>query len=617
MKNRNRFRGKLNIKLRYLTLIRILVAFMAFALILVLQQAGISYNSSKFSDNYLGASEVVNKQTAGTTKCLLLYDSQDLVSNDAIVQYRMILKDMRVAYDEVDVSKAQLPAFTSYKNVVITFTDINKIGINAINLLDWVENSGGHLLVWLPMSKSTVFQAMFNKLGIDDMGDTYATISSFKAVDGFMLGSGTTYKIDDAYEVAMTVSLTDDSRVMASTEDGRVPLIWYRTCGKGRVVVDNFGYTGKAYRGINASAYSLLDDISIYPVINASAFYLDDFPSPVPSGDATYINRDYNVSVAEFYSKYWWPDLINLADKYKIKFTGLIIENYGDDTDGEVYRNNSLGDYHFYGDMLLHMGGELGYHGYNHQPLVTDERHYDLDDLGYSVWDSEDAMYKALKELTEFSAQAFPATDLSVYVPPSNVLSPAGRQLISKKISNIKAISSTYLPGSVAYDQEFEVASDGIIEAPRVVSGAIFDDYQKITAFSELNMHYVNSHFMHPDDLLDEDRGAALGWPTLYKNIDNYCAWLQKNAPSIRQTTGSGMAGAVKNYASMGLDISETDEWLHISVSNYMGPAYVFVRINNGAIIKDIYGGKIEKLTGNLYLLELNGSEVSLIKKTD
>lgn len=97
-----------------------------------------------------------------------------------------------------------------------------------------------------------------------------------------------------------------------------------------------------------------------------------------------------------------------------------------------------------------------------------------------------------------------------------------------KKISNIKAISSTYLPGSVAYDQEFEVASDGIIEAPRVVSGAIFDDYQKITAFSELNMHYVNSHFMHPDDLLDEDRGAALGWPTLYKNIDNYCAWLQK-----------------------------------------------------------------------------------------
>ena len=46
-------------------------------------------------------------------------------------------------------------------------------------------------------------------------------------------------------------------------------------------------------RGFYAASYSLLTDVGVYPVINGSAFYLDDFPSPVPEGDATYVKRDY------------------------------------------------------------------------------------------------------------------------------------------------------------------------------------------------------------------------------------------------------------------------------------------------------------------------------------
>ena len=53
--------------------------------------------------------------------------------------------------------------------------------------------------------------------------------------------------------------------------------------------------------------------------------------------------------------------------------------------------------------------------------------------------------------------------------------------------------------------QEFEVAKDGIVEQPRIISGAIIDDYMKMAALSELNMHFVNSHFIHPDDLEKRD----------------------------------------------------------------------------------------------------------------
>ena len=57
------------------------------------------------------------------------------------------------------------------------------------------------------------------------------------------------------------------------------------------------------------------------------------------------------------------------------------------------------------------------------------------------------------------------------------------------------------------------MASDGMVEQPRIVSGGMVGDtYMRLAAMNELNMHYVSTHFMHPDDLLDVDRGAEEGW---------------------------------------------------------------------------------------------------------
>ena len=91
---------------------------------------------------------------------------------------------------------------------------------------------------------------------------------------------------------------------------------------------------------------------------------------------------------------------------------------------------------------------------------------------------------------------------MSVYVPPSNVLSEQeAEDAGAKDFPQIQTIASNYFAGECAYTQEFEVADDGIVEQPRIISGAILDDYMQMAAVSELNMHFVNSHFMHPDDL--------------------------------------------------------------------------------------------------------------------
>ena len=179
-------------------------------------------------------------------------------------------------------------------------------------------------------------------------------------------------------------------------DEKKVPLIWENSYGKGKFVVDNFGLCEKATRGFFAASYSLLTDVMVYPVLNGSVFYLDDFPSPVPSGDGTYIKRDYGLSIKEFYTNIWWPDMLDMAEEHGVKYTGVIIDNYEDDVSGDVVEQEDVQRFQYFGNMLLHQGGELGYHGYNHKPLSLSNVDY-ANILPYKTWESYDAMKKATR----------------------------------------------------------------------------------------------------------------------------------------------------------------------------------------------------------------------------
>lgn len=121
-------------------------------------------------------------------------------------------------------------------------------------------------------------------------------------------------------------------------------------------------------------------------MINGSVFYLDDFPSPVPGGDGTYVRRDYNTNIADFYSNIWWPDMMSLAAEHGVRYTGVMIENYEDETDGKIKKQTDTQRFQYFGNMILHQGGELGYHGYNHQPLSLSNVDYG-DVLPYKTLD--------------------------------------------------------------------------------------------------------------------------------------------------------------------------------------------------------------------------------------
>ena len=146
--------------------------------------------------------------------------------------------------------------------------------------------------------------------------------------------------------------------------------------------------------------------------------------------------------------------MLELAEEHGVKYTGVIIDNYEDDVSGDVVEQEDVQRFQYFGNMLLHQGGELGYHGYNHQPLSLSNVDY-ANILPYKTWESYDAMKKAMTELIRFGKDMFPGTELSVYVPPSNVLSDEGREMIDKRISgDTYEIASNYFVGDMGHSTQ-------------------------------------------------------------------------------------------------------------------------------------------------------------------
>ena len=593
----------------------ILGCFLMMAVILFAERAGIRYQEKKRQISYIDRDRIVTeKEVASSLKksCLVLMDSSQEESIQAWTQFQQIFMDMRVGTEVVDLQKQTLPELEPYETVTVLLRSLEPLKENVLDLCSWVKE-GGSVLFALTLQKETYVSMIEQKLGIISSGYQNAEVSSIYFEKDFLIGGGRSYAITDPFDSAWEVQLDETARVYARIGDENgMPLIWERNYGKGKFVIDNFGLTEKAVRGFYAASYSLLTDAGVYPVINGSVFYLDDFPSPVPGGDGTYVRRDYNTSIAEFYSNVWWPDMMTLAAKHGVKYTGVIIENYEDNTDENITEQTDVQRFQYFGNMILHQGGELGYHGYNHQPLSLSNVDYGTV-LPYKTWTSLDAMEKAVDELIRFGKKMFPATELSVYVPPSNVLSEEGRKLLREKFPEIRSIASNYFSGEFAYVQEFETAEDGIVEQPRIISGAVIDDYMQMAALSELNMHFVNSHFMHPDDLLDEDRGAALGWEKLKKRLDEYMTWLNESAEELRNLTGSELAGAVQRYGALTVDKEITEKEIRLHLGHLYDEAYLMVRINEGKP-GEVTGGELVNITGNLYLLRAEERDVVIAR---
>ena len=599
-------------KLRFIQLLEILVIYILMFSVVLSVGRNVLYGTSKSTVRILDEGELTGKVTPESAGTILIWDT-DSTGSDGRQEMNAILSQMRIPFVERRAKDFKKDDLKEKNIAVLSVTDLSVLGDRLTSILDWVME-GHSLLILYPPYNEESFMSIAPHLGITSVGNSMTLVEGLHFTSDIMPGSNRDLSISDPYNSSLDVTLDDSCEVfLESTGPVETPLIWRKPLGKGTVVFDNMNFLEKAYRGFHCAAYTLLEDECIWPVINGSTFYIDDFPSPVPEGDSQFIHKDFGMDIKNFYTHHWWKDVYNLSKKYNIRYTGLVIEDYSAQVEGVFPRNKDIQRFQYFGNMLLREGGELGYHGYNHMPLVPEKFDYIGQYDSYRQWVSVDAMRDAMNELAGFCHEIFPNEEFHVYVPPSNIISEEGRKLLAEDFPEIRAIASLYLPddNDVSYSQEFTVTEDGMVQTPRIISGYVLDDYMRTAAMSELYFHCVNTHFQHPDDVLDTDRGAALGWEELFSRLTDYTEWLHRALPQMRNLTGSELTGAVQRYDGLQVRREDTERGIRLSLGGFNDEAWFYLRINNGKP-GHVSGGSLSEAADGLYLVRAVSPELRI-----
>ena len=588
---------------RFLHLLEILVVYIVMFVVVLSVGRSVLYGTRTDMVSILEEGDFEGRVEPENASTILIWE-KDETGREGRSEMGAILSQMKIPYTEKEAAGFTVSDLKGKRNAILAVTDLNVLGNNLTSILDWVISGHSLLFLYPPYNEAT-FLSIAPHLGITGMENALAEVEGFHFTQNILPGSSRDLSVTDPYRSSLEVTLDDACEVfLEAAGSSQTPLLWRRALGEGTIVFDNLSFLEKAYRGFHCAAFTLLDDTCIWPVINGSTYYIDDFPSPVPEGDSQFIQREFGMDIKDFYTHHWWKDVYNLAKKYNIRYTGLVIEDYSAQVSGIFPRNKDVQRFQYFGNMLLREGGELGFHGYNHMPLVPENFDY----LGlydsYRQWVSVDAMRDSLNELSSFCHALFPEEKFTVYVPPSNIISEEGRTLLAEDFPEIRAIASLYLPddNDVSYSQEFTVTEDGMVQTPRIISGYVLDDYMRTAAMSELYLHCVNTHFQHPDDVLDIDRGAALGWTELLARLTDYVDWLHDALPQMRNLTGSELTGAVQRYDALQIRREDTEWGIRVELGNFSDEAWFYLRINRGKPGR-IYGGSISEAADGLYLV--------------
>jgi hypothetical protein len=557
--------------------------------------------------------QVADYFTDKPVEALILYDSEE-PDNEAFADNILAVVDsMRVKYDSFDIQDGTRTDFSDYTTVIVAFASWEDSEATILALVNWVE-AGGRALVAIRPIPSPTFSAVYRKFGIQSREDDTVLVSGVEyKTDLLPASQGLSLLSNQLNQTSYPVELSENVTVhLVSADERKIPLLWESDFGKGRFVFVNSDlFISKEGRGVIGAAYTLLQDVFVYPVINASVFFIDDFPSPVPAGSTESIEEQFGMTIQDYYTNVWWPDMLDISKRYNIRYTGVMIETYDHLVNAPFEKELNNERHRYFGSSLLATGGEIGLHGRNHVPLCLDETQVNQN-FEYPGWPTTESMQLSVYELFRFAKSIFPDNEFVTYVPPSNILCSDSRLWLPAIMPELKVIASLYVNDArkISYAQEFTEASDGMIELPRIASDYDISVDSQFAIINELGLHFVNTHFVHPDDVLDPDRGALKGWAVLRERYEEYTKWLADSVPGLRNMTAREAAIAVQRYARLAVKTNQSDGIVEIELGNFYDEAWLMLRADSQPT--SIEGGAFTPVTSNLYLIQATKSKVVL-----
>ncbi|MCR8657589.1 DUF2194 domain-containing protein [Paenibacillus endoradicis] len=549
-----------------------------------------------------------DKESNQEHHCVVI-DSKDSQSIDLQNNLSEVYRYMKQAYVLQDVATERLEL--SQCTAVSVTASLEVLGDYILAIEEYVEQGGYYFQMRIDNPDHVITQ-LYRKLGIVNYRFIDSNVEIHFKLPLLIGQTGKEYGSEFVYNDSLIVELDDDVTVYASGKSG-IPIVWSNQYGSGKFMVYNGNNLyAKSNRGLIVGAISLMIPDYIYPIFNEKLFYIDDFPAPISSEINQDIYKEYGRNLSAFYRDIWWPDMIKASKRYNLKYTAVAIEVYEDNVIApfeHAVRDNQTNLITF-GREILKSGGEIGIHGYNHQPLQQREdvaKYYD-----YVSWKTTEDMGIATQEMLDYLKRAFPNYTPISYVPPSNILSNEGRKILKQTWPELRVVSAVYDTDTLnfAYVQEYKVAEDGVIEMPRMTSGYFDTEYMTWLEANSMTSLGVISHFLHPDDLLESDRSGNKKWSELYEEFEKMLNRMESTYPWTRANTSDNAALEMGYVLSSHITRANDNNKVSVKIDNQQVTQYFILRSNKR--IGRLIDCDVQKIDEGTYLVTTDNEEFSI-----
>lgn len=552
-----------------------------------------------------------NEQPARGQKLHLYYVSAEKAVGRQIQDH--LMKAMEYSHIHFEIIQ-QLSSITPspYTGIILSGEDSQRIQREEI---EYFVKAGGRLIVPYRFNTDSSWDSLFGISKKQDFKEVKGLYFEKSLFPGYPdIPNSSNLLLHSSLNVELNQATT---KTWITSEN--LPILWESKYGKGEVLYWNTTVMDdKLGRGLFVQSLGLVFPAFVSAQLGVQLMYIDDFPAPIPNGKLKNVIKR-PISLQDFYQNFWWKDMKKIAEDYEIKYTGVAIGTYQRDVT-PPFPNLSTDErntYLYYGWEMFSIGGEIGLHGFNHQPLLTKEDPVDKK-LGYTGWKSQKDMEQSIIDLQNLVHHFFPKNKFETYVPPSNVLNRTGLDSLSNAAPELRTIAGLYFSTNAnsTFITEFEedYKHKNLYFFPRITSGYVLSLEDQFAMADVAANFGVVSHFVHPDDILDSERSVNQTWSELSNSYRKITEKVRKWYPHIESVTQSEATELIKLYQAGDLITTYSDNMINIAYKGLPANASAFVRVEEGKSLETgtFSFGTVTKIADQLYNVRLNKPQAEI-----
>lgn len=556
---------------------------------------------------------------SGEAVQIYVHQNEDRLSESILTNFTYALDYAKLPYTRISADEISMLQPSPYTVLVLSGENTD---LWPYETIERFVDAGGRLYI----AGRFIDAKWADLVGVSDFGDYLDGINGLvfeqELFPGYInLSQDSELFIHSIADVELEAS--SDVMITANEE----PILWKASHGNGEVMFWNTtSLADKNSRGLMVQALSTLFPAFVTQQAGIKVVHFDDFPAPVPANSNPVIEEAYGLSIKEFFSEVWWRDMKQIAKDHDLTYTGFLIGSYKATNEETVEQLNKKIQAPMleYGRGLLQINGEVGLHGFNHQPLVSGDETMDPT-LGYTRWTDEAQMRSAVDRVAETFEYYLPTEQIRSYVPPSNIIGASGLSVLNDAFPEGLIVAGLYSGDASkgSYVQEFgpDPLNTNLYNFPRISSGYNETaDETFVVADAVANFGLV-SHFIHPDDVLDEYRSKGRGWAAMKDSFQGMFETIEETYPHLEALTQYDAYRKYELYQKATIEVAYTDETIEINSRSMLTPSTMLVRLQPGTSLDTgtFAFGNVRAFgdSGTLYQVELTDTYVSLPIKED